>query len=329
MKNREIEIGIVSFRNDVHALAVKKAFEEQYQLACHIIETDSMSGTSSLSWSNGDTYHEPASFQNSVGNRVYVSNFCTIWWRRFFEQRQNILPYVTNLNHIDLIKNDCNASILGIFLTSFSGAWISNPTATRLANNKLIQLKAAQSVGFQVPKTLISQNPEAIRDFCKILNYQVIVKPVRGTLEIPLFTKKITEAHLSSDESLCLCPAIYQEYIPGDKHIRVHCFGKNVYSVLIETEELDWRQNLDIPFSVIELEQDVKQHLIQVLEILDLKMGVFDLKLNQDGKPIWLEVNPQGQFLFSEGLSGLDLTSAFIEFLYQEATQAFKKKFSG
>ena len=49
-------------------------------------------------------------------------------------------------------------------------------------------------------------------------------------------------------------------------------------------------------------------------------MGVFDLKLTQDAEPIWIEINPQGQFLFAEGLSGLDLTSAFAEFLYQEAT---------
>ena len=48
---------------------------------------------------------------------------------------------------------------------------------------------------------------------------------------------------------------------------------------------------------------------------LGLAMGVVDLKLDGDGEPVWLEVNPQGQFLFVEGLSGVPLTRALAEFL--------------
>ncbi len=54
-------------------------------------------------------------------------------------------------------------------------------------------------------------------------------------------------------------------------------------------------------------------------------MGIVDLKLGEDGKPVWLEINPQGQFLFVEGLTGLDLTSAFTDFLYQEAKETSKR----
>jgi hypothetical protein len=51
-------------------------------------------------------------------------------------------------------------------------------------------------------------------------------------------------------------------------------------------------------------------------------MGVVDLNFAENGEPVWFEINPQGQFLFVEGLTGLDLTSAFTAFLYQEATRA-------
>ena len=37
------------------------------------------------------------------------------------------------------------------------------------------------------------------------------------------------------------------------------------------------------------------------------------------GRPVWLELNPQGQFLFVQGLTGLDLTAGFADFLYDEA----------
>ena len=39
------------------------------------------------------------------------------------------------------------------------------------------------------------------------------------------------------------------------------------------------------------------------------------MKLTPEGEPVWLEVNPQGQFLFLEGLCGMPLTNIFTEFL--------------
>ena len=43
-------------------------------------------------------------------------------------------------------------------------------------------------------------------------------------------------------------------------------------------------------------------------------MGVFDLKMDPSGVPVFLELNPQGQFLFVEGLTGMDLIGAFSGF---------------
>ena len=51
-------------------------------------------------------------------------------------------------------------------------------------------------------------------------------------------------------------------------------------------------------------------------------MGIFDLKLDEGVEPVWLELNPQGQFLFLEGMTGLPLAQAFAEFLVAEAELA-------
>jgi hypothetical protein len=48
---------------------------------------------------------------------------------------------------------------------------------------------------------------------------------------------------------------------------------------------------------------------------------VFDLKLSSNGA-VWLELNPQGQFLFAEGLSGLPLMAAMSNYLRDEALTA-------
>jgi hypothetical protein len=51
-------------------------------------------------------------------------------------------------------------------------------------------------------------------------------------------------------------------------------------------------------------------------------MGVFDLKMDPLGLPVFLELNPQGQFLFVEGLTGMDLIGPFSAFLRGEALTA-------
>jgi glutathione synthase/RimK-type ligase-like ATP-grasp enzyme len=210
-------------------------------------------------------------------------------------------------------------AMFGVLINEFSGTWISNPLVTRSAENKIIQLKAAQQIGFKIPKTLVSQDPYEIRKFCKSLKNEVVIKPVKGTSLQAVFTRKITEEHLKSDYSLRLAPAMYQEFIPGNKHIRVHCFGNSVYAVLIESELLDWRENLEIPFKIIDLDENMKKLSLSIVDVLGLKMGIIDIKLIDYSTPIWLEINPQGQFLFVEGLSGLNLSSFFSQFLYAEA----------
>jgi hypothetical protein len=163
-----------------------------------------------------------------------------------------------------------------------------------LAENKLIQLKTAKEAGFRIPRTIVSQDPSRIRKFCAMLKNNVIVKPVKGTNQHLLLTRMLRETDLICDYSMSLSPAIYQEYIPGEQHMRVQCFGDDIFATSIESKQLDWRQNYDIPFKVTDLADDIKMKLRHTLKTLKLRMGVFDMKINSESIPIWLEVNPQG-----------------------------------
>ena len=116
-----------------------------------------------------------------------------------------------------------------------------------------------------------------------------------------------------------MCPTVYQELVHGQQHVRANCFGDDVYSVLIESPVFDWRRDLSVPFSPHALGAGTDAALVSLLRSLDLRMGVMDLKVTDDGDVVWLEVNPQGQFLFCQALSGVDLIGAFASFLIQEA----------
>jgi glutathione synthase/RimK-type ligase-like ATP-grasp enzyme len=234
-------------------------------------------------------------------------------------QRDQRLPWpLADPAQVDLVNNDCSAALAGALLTRFRGAWINDPVRAHYAENKLVQLRAAKAAGFRVPRTIVSQDPEEIRGFCHA-HGQTIVKPVLGTRKTGLLTRLVTERHLSSDEAMMVAPAMYQEYIPGSRHVRAQCFGERVIAVVITSEVLDWRARLDSEMHPWAVPDHVRARLLDVLRALGLRMGVVDLKLTDAGEFVWLEVNQQGQFLFLEGLTGLPLTSAFCAFLTEEA----------
>lgn len=312
-------IAIVSAEYDLHSLIIKEALLNYRDVQCDIVDSDRIAGSAVLSWSNDDPPRARVPVKG--GTTIDVRELDVIWWRRVgYPQRLD--SDIVNPAHIDLINNDCRVALAGLLLSEFRGTWINHPLSTQLGANKLVQLRAAQRAGFRVPRTLVSQDPEVVRAFCEELGGAVVVKAVSGTSETALLTRMLTAEHLASPKSISLCPAIYQEYIAGECHLRVQCFGDVILAVQIRAHELDWRLNLNVPFDVFDVSDDIKQRLIAVLDDLQLKMGIVDLKLTPEGEIVWLEINPQGQFLFVEALTGLQLASAFATFLYREAGAA-------
>ncbi|MDP9369552.1 MAG: hypothetical protein M3Q03_14955 [Chloroflexota bacterium] len=177
-------------------------------------------------------------------------------------------------------------------------------------------------MGLRIPRTLVSQDPEKVREFCESLGYRVIVKTVAGAQGTPVMAGQVTP-DLLTDEAVRLSPAIYQELVPGRRHLHVNCFGDEVHTALLETETLDWRYPLDADVRPYKLDDQTEARVLWVVENLGLRMGIMDLKFAEDGTPVWLEINPQGQFVFLEGMcAGLPLSRIFGDFLIAEASQA-------
>ena len=237
-------IAIVTIKDDIHALAVRHELNSLTDTQCYILEVDRISATHAISWqlNNGKAQ---ASIEVIEGKRLLINEIDLVWWRRSRSQQLFDNKWYEP-NQEDLINNDCRSSFLGMFMTAFEGKWISHPLATERAGNKLHQLCVAEQTGFRIPKTLISQLPGEVRSFCESNKSGTIVKTVAGggTGQF-LFTQFVTKDQLTSDESIRVCPAIYQEYVPGTQHIRLNCFGGSSYAAIIESTGLDWRSNLD------------------------------------------------------------------------------------
>lgn len=306
-------IAIFSLELDLHAYAIMDNLRKVHNVKCHFVATNAMVEKGGLNWRCGET--NLGAMKSYEGEWFQIEDLDLIWWRRV-NQPQLETELIQDDISREIVTNEWKSSILGIVLDKFRGVWINKPHTDLYAGNKLYHLNKAKSVGLKVPETLISQNYEEIINFCDEMGGIIVVKKLLGTSLKPLVTLELSKTDLlQAKDSIGLCPAIYQEKIEGDKHIRANCFGDEVYAILIEANRLDWRRDLSVPFSYYELDKEVNKKLQTLLKELDLQMGIMDLKFNEKGEIVWLEVNTQGQFLFGEALSGFDLTNSFSTFL--------------
>lgn len=311
----------VSHREDLHALAVQHAVRSRGSHDFHIVESDNISGREGVSWSSHSerSYGAPAAaFLTSESVKISVEEAELLWWRRP-KMDQEITAHTGSTHERGLVNNDCRGALGGILAATFRGEWLSSPQATDQAADKLYQLCVAREAGLRVPRTLVSQSRDDVIAFSRSVK-RTIVKPVVGARGPALYTRWLDAPETIPASSFEVCPATYQEYIEGRRHIRLNCFGEQMYAALIETDDLDWRPNLNVPISRWPVPPELRRMVSEVLRRMGLRMGVVDLKLTPEGEPVWLEVNPQGQFLFLEPLTGEPLTEHFADFLISEAS---------
>jgi hypothetical protein len=310
-------IGIITYGNDPHGFVVQKKIEERHGAWCCLIPSDELAVRGGLTWSSHDEARPVLPTMD--GQTVDVTTLDALWYRR--TTTKQTLPEGVDEDYAMHIYKSIERVVEGILLDEFRGRWISHPTATRLAENKLVQLRAAQRAGLRVPSTLVSQDPARIRAFCAA-HPGAILPPVatpRG-IEVTM-TAVVSPELLDSDDTLAISPSIYQECIPGSRHLRISVVGDRCDAALIAARQLDWRTDLTVPFSAYPLDRDLERKLCATLRELGLVMGIFDLKLTDAGEPVFLEVNAQGQFLFVEALCDIPLADTLADFLVDQALQ--------
>lgn len=303
------KIAIFTIKDDLHALVIQTEIIARGGY-CRVIEADVL-------WQNQlhiDFDSQTFQLPDREGVPVNINELDTIWWRRSVrEQRFGEAAPPEEQKHY--MNNEFEAVVFGVVNSVFKGKWVSKPYQTTLAANKIIQTDLALRLGFSVPKTLFSQNPEQVYAFIKNSNFDVILKPLYGSTKLPIYTNKINKLELPEPDDIAACPTIYQEFVPGKVHYRVNVFGNVILPFKITTSDLDWRQDMTNPVEYCQLDKETEGKILALLKVLDLEMGIFDFKVHEaNGQLCFFEVNPQGNFLFLEGLTGFDLTGKVAEF---------------
>ncbi len=246
-----------------------------------------------------------------------------IWYRRLRSPRK---PDDMDVGIYDFCLQETRSALLGSVM-NLSARWMSHPAAVWQAEYKPYQLSVAKAIGLSIPRTLVTNDPDAIRAAFEQFD-AMVVKPVRsGYLtqqgqDFSIFTSRVLEEHLAEVASARLSPAIYQELIPKKFDVRVTVVGQRLFTAAIDSQsdpeaKIDWRQtkNPDLPHYPGSLPESVKALLIELMASLRLAFGAIDMIQTPDGEFVFLEVNPSGQWLWIDDKLTLGISDAIAAWL--------------
>jgi hypothetical protein len=296
---------ILSSPRDVHARAVLKELRAIGADGA-IVDTGSCG--------SGNGIHValdagPGGWIQFDGTRVAAEAVSSVWLRR---PSPPALPEVTEPESRRLALAEWQQTMDG-WLLSLPGRLVNHPMREAFAP-KPRQLQIARAVGLRTPETLISNDRNAALAFVERHDGDVVHKTLTTLPGRLLETRRWEAEDVERLDDLEAAPTILQSRI-GGLDIRVTVFGDRSFAASIETPELDSRLDGDAPHRIHELPPDVERRLLELMGQLGLAYGAIDLKLSEEGEYVFLEVNPRGQFLYVEILTGMPLTRAMAELL--------------
>ncbi len=256
--------------------------------------------------------------------RLLFKDIKSVWYRR------PVLP-VPDTKIPDRLKSFCIkesfAALNGVW-ANLDCFWISNPRNIYNAESKITQLIAARQLGFNIPNTIISNNPEDISDFYYKLKANIIIKPIKTGFindESVIFTNKISPIDIHDIQDTALVPSIYQENINKRHDIRITVVGEKVFPVEIHSQDIkdatiDWRhsKNLNMTHKLHNLPENINNKCLKLVQALGLEFGAIDMVLTPNEEYYFLEINPNGQWAWIEKRTGLKITEAITNLLVCE-----------
>lgn len=209
-------------------------------------------------------------------------------------------------------------------------SWLNSPSLIKLQEDKLTQLSMAHQHGFNVPKTVVTNSWDSLQELEN--EGLFVMKMPRGLLYKDdniqaMYTQKLTKRETEELKDKSPFPGIFQTYINKEREWRVTVVKDEVFEVAIYSEQEakdDWRKHQAtgrVKFKREQLPDDIGDKCASYLAKVGLKYGAFDFIEDHDGNVVFLEMNPNGQYMWLEEELDLPISSAIANSLYSIAKE--------
>lgn len=213
----------------------------------------------------------------------------------------------------------------GGLLSALPCRWLPPPGRAADAEYKPLQLRVAAEAGLSVPRTLITNDPDAAKDFGDSVGGPLIYKPffhVRGSVRgqtVAVYASVVRPDDLPHPD-IATTAHLFQEWVPKAYEVRLTAVAGRIFAAEIhadsEAGHIDWRSDYDShTYKVCEPPAEVAAGVRRLLDRLGLPYGAVDFVVTPRGEWRFLEVNPGGQYGFVEQATGLPITAAICDYL--------------
>jgi glutathione synthase/RimK-type ligase-like ATP-grasp enzyme len=258
-------------------------------------------------------------------HRVAFKDICAAWFRR----SQNLLeqrPSRTSTTLDNYVKAQSMLTLTAL-CENLQTLWVSHPRTLRRAEVKALQLAEASKAGLKTPHTLISNDPAKAAAFVGSLgDTDCAVKPLIALgvsdeqgYHFPL-TTTLPKGH--SLESVALAPTIFQPYVDKAAELRCVVIGNKIFCAKInsqanETTRKDWRAGGEgsCQHEIFALPAHAEVSIHRLMDALEINFASMDMILTPDGWFVFLEANPNGQWLWLEEELGFPLVASMVDLL--------------
>jgi glutathione synthase/RimK-type ligase-like ATP-grasp enzyme len=251
--------------------------------------------------------------------KITQNDITGVWYRR------PVLPTVDiedeNEQFSKQLSIEARLQIEYIIKTINSVKWLSYPDNIRIAEDKILQIKMARKVGFNIPDTIITNDKKSVEEFYS-KHSDICVKPIYSGqfttdngLRMFYNTKLNNETIKKLLENVHNFPILLQEYIYKANEYRVTIVNNRVFPVRIiqknnKNTEYDWRIGncQEVDFEKIDIPNRISDKIISLLQEFNIKFSSIDLIQGNDNEYYFLDLNPNGQWAwldkyFDHGIS--------------------------
>ncbi|HBR1679051.1 TPA: hypothetical protein OME01_005226 [Klebsiella pneumoniae] len=244
---------------------------------------------------------------------ILESNCSSIYYRK---------PSPENLNNVIGVKyhNHCYREVFSLvegIAEAFDGECLSRPSVLRKADNKILQAKIANKIGFSIPDYCLTNSACLLMHH---LDQGIIVKPLSNGIVEDEQSKEIVQTNLfdksKNISTLKFCPAYFQTYSNKQYEVRITIIDEVFFPVKIESEnKIDWRKKDNkIIYSRINIPQKIRDKCLLYMKSFGIDFGCFDFIVFDD-EWFFLEMNANGQWVWLEHETGLNISKEIMRHL--------------
>lgn len=207
--------------------------------------------------------------------------------------------------------------------------WINHPSSNFGASHKVHQLAMAQACGLSIPTWLVTTEPREAHEFLNEFGPKIVAKPLSGGYierqrpedDTLIYTQLIDHSRSELFDRLPACPVLFQQRIEKRVDVRIVAVDDSMVATTLSAKDVDGSQQLDIrrdnmrhvEYAPVAIPDSVANCIRVLMAQYRLRFSAMDFAIDTDGRWVFFEINPNGQWAWLDLAGACDAGALFVD----------------